>query len=296
MKKHTSIIFLVIFIWGCTNSGDRMKTTRDNLLDDFGYDLTAPSQRYKLPEDLQEISGIAYYKDGILACINDEEGKVFFYNTHQEKIQSTTKFAKKGDFEGITIHKNDIYIIRSDGKLFQFENSGLKKVKSTEIKTPFSSRNNLEGLAYHVENNSLLIACKNKADINDNGITGRAIYQFDLLKNQVIKPPFIHLESESFKDLLDGFGLKKSRHMPFMPSGIGIHPVTKNMFIISSVGKLLLEVNKDKDIVAAVPLSRRLLLQPEGICFDESGNMYIASEGRTGRGYILKFVPEQNQR
>ena len=81
--------------------------------------------------------------------------------------------------------------------------------------------------------------------------------------------------------------------MPFMPSGIAIHPDTKDVFLISSVGKLLVVLNKNGKIIDMAPLKRSLFRQPEGITFDKEGNMFISSEGRGKKGYILKFTNQK---
>ena len=41
---------------------------------------------YILPGVLNEISGIVYNQNGILYCINDEDGIVFLYDVVEEEI------------------------------------------------------------------------------------------------------------------------------------------------------------------------------------------------------------------
>ena len=38
-----------------------------------------------------------------------------------------------------------------------------------------------------------------------------------------------------------------------------------------------------------IELDDKLFLQPEGICFTPSGDLYISSEGDDKKGFILKF-------
>ncbi|ULT38955.1 hypothetical protein KRR40_28395 [Niabella defluvii] len=59
---------------------------------------------------------------------------------------------------------------------------------------------------------------------------------------------------------------------------------------MSSVNKMLVVANRQWRVTASYPLSRKLLVQPEGIAFDGAGNMYISSEGdELQAGRILKF-------
>ena len=109
--------------------------------------------------------------------------------------------------------------------------------------------------------------------MDDNDISGRAVYQYNVKKDKIQPKPYIHLISELFEQKLLEAGLKPSKHMPFMPSGIAIHPDTKDVFLISSVGKLLVVLNKNGKIIDMAPLKRSLFRQPEGITFDKEGNI-----------------------
>ncbi|MFC2126571.1 SdiA-regulated domain-containing protein [Bacteroidota bacterium] len=293
LKIYVLLLYIVFHWIGCRIPIDNGGSELDKTSVNFGFNLTKPVQRYDMPGKLKEISGLAYAGEGILASVNDEEGKVYFFNTYTGEIQAVTKFAKKGDYEGIAVYDKDIFVLKSNGEIYQFKNTGSKEVKSRNIETPFTTRNDLEGLTYSHDPGSLLIACKNKADINDNEVNGRAVYQLDLTTLQVIWEPYINLTTQKFKNDLVSLGVKPANHMPFMLSGISIHPVSGHIYLISSVGRLLLVIDKKKNIISAIPLSRKLFEQPEGICFDEMGNLYIASEGRTRKGYILKFAPKK---
>ena len=67
---------------------------------DYQYDVYAPVKKYTLPGRLVEISGIDYWKDSILLCIEDEKGYLYLYDHGQEEVIQEIKFGKKGDYEG----------------------------------------------------------------------------------------------------------------------------------------------------------------------------------------------------
>lgn len=279
---------LMICSIGCKYSNNG---SGDKQSGDFPYDLSNPEKRCILPRNLNEISGLAYYGDDTLICVNDEVGNVYFYDIRKSEVVHEIKFAKKGDFEGVTVADREIFIIRSDGNLYRIKNPEAEDLHVEEEPTPFTARNDIEGLSYHPDKNQLLIACKGSAEINNNEVKGRAVYSMDLSNKRISNHPFIHLTTDSFKQILKTHSLRLSRHMPYMPSGICVNHRSGHIYMISSVGRLLLEFNRDLEVISAIPLSSSLFIQPEGICVDDDENLYIASEGKMSDGYILKFIP-----
>lgn len=253
----------------------------------YQYDLLTPDRVFKLPGRLEEISGLSYWKDDILLCIEDETGHLYLFNHKEEKVINEIKFGKKGDYEGVANDNNRAYVINSNGKLYHFEIKNEPNV--TKVELPFSSKNDLEGICRGHGKDELYIACKRSPDLLGNDLKGRAIYQYDVKKEKVKQKPYIHLTTKVFEQALTDIGLRPSTHMPFMPSGIAIHPNTDEVYLISSVGKLLVVLDKTGNIITMAPLLKSLFRQPEGITFDMEGNLFIASEGKGMRGYILKF-------
>lgn len=261
----------------------------------YSYSMNKPDEKYNLPRRLEEISGLDYLGDQILLCNEDEEGVLYFFNIREKKVTREISFGKKGDYEGVTHIDNMAYVVRSDGILFEFPIDRDDKVESRRIDTPFTKLNNLEGLTAGHRRDELYIACKGEAEVDKNKIEGRAVYALNLKNHQLSKKPYIHLTTDNFRAALKENNLSAHSHMPFKPSGIAIHPMTGDVFIIASVGKLIIVVDKSGKITGAAPLSRKMLTQPEGICFDEKGTMFISSEGRGKDGYILAFDPSEVQ-
>jgi uncharacterized protein YjiK len=77
--------------------------------------------------------------------------------------------------------------------------------------------------------------------------------------------------------------------MKFSPSAIAVHPITGEIYVTSSKGKLLLVLDRQGRIVHLEKLKKSLHTQPEGICFDADGTMFIANEGKDGKAKIYKF-------
>jgi uncharacterized protein YjiK len=83
--------------------------------------------------------------------------------------------------------------------------------------------------------------------------------------------------------------MRERKKKKLKPSGLAIHPRTGNLYVIASVGKMLLVLSPEGRLLHAERLDKDLFEQPEGIAFDLQGNLYIASEGEDGPGKLMKF-------
>jgi len=285
-KFHMSFISLAVLMSCMIVEEEDMRKYKIKSGDNL-YDLNAPDKKYILPKRLEEISGLAYWKKNILLCVEDETGYLYLFDHDKEEIINEIKFGKKGDYEGVAQSNDIAYVIRSDGRLYYFEIKDEPEV--TKVNLPFTKKNDLEGITLGHQNDTFYITCKRSSDLFGKDLKGRTVYKYDSKEDTVIQNPYIHLTTKMFEKEVENAGLSPSRHMPFMPSGIAIHPLTEDVFLLSSVGKLLVVFNKSGELVSMAPLKRAIFRQPEGICFDEKGNLFISSEGRGGNGYILKF-------
>lgn len=293
-KAKFCLLVLWTFTFGCQyNSRPTAEALFHQTSDELSnYDLKKPDAKYFLPYVLEEISGMTYYKPGIIACVQDEEGKVFFYNHHDRKLENTVRFADSGDYEGIATDGEKIYVAESNGHIFKFElesTGEIKKVK--KYKTDLSKHNDVEGLVYDPVQNKLLVACKEDPEIKGEKEKGRAIYYFDLEDKEIEHKPAINISKKDIKNYLEAykdFEYEENR-INFRPSGIALHPINNHFYIIASIGKLMLITNRKGEIKGSIPLDPRLLGQPEGICFAPNGDLFISSEGQGDKGYILKF-------
>jgi len=255
------------------------------------YDLQQPNAKYFLPYVLEEISGLSYASPGLIACIQDEEGKIFFYDHRQKKIVNTFRFGTSGDYEGVEIIGDTAYVLKSNGSLFKFDIKSGEDVKAMEIQTKLNKTNEPEGLAYDALKNRLVIMCKNEAGLGKKKRKGRAAYDYDPGKDKLNKEPAFVITKKGIKNFLEqhiDFEYDTNR-IKFKPSGIAFHPLDDHYYIIASLGKLILVIDRSGEIKASYPIDPRLLGQPEGICFAPNGDLFISSEGEGDKGYILKF-------
>ncbi len=255
------------------------------------YNLKVPNQKFFMPYVLEEISGLSFKSPNSILAVDDESGKLFEYDISEKKIKHSIAFYKSGDYEGVEIVDDQVYVLKSDGDIFQFQFGEDKQTKAAKYENDLSSKNDTEGLGYDPKTRHLLIACKEDGGIEENEIKGRAFYAVNIDKMSLNENPVFIIgpnELKAFWEKNRAFNYEKDR-IKFKPSAIATHPISSHFYILSSVGKMLVVVDHKGKIQATYPVPPRILGQPEGLCFSPKGDMYISSEGEGDRGYILKF-------
>lgn len=248
---------------------------------DKEYDI---KNKWELPKELNEVSGITWLDDGNLACIQDEEGIIFIYNLKDKKITKKIPFGDAGDFEGLSAEGNTIYALRSDGTIFKIENYNEKNINVSEYDTPLSHKNNTESLALDKKNNRLLLAAK---DENPGDENYKTIYGFNLNTNRIDSTAIlkIDLKSKIFADYEE-----KKMYKTFRPSEIAINPLTHETYLLEGVRPKLLVVDTEGNPKRIYKLDHDDFRQPEGITFSPEGKLFISNEAGKHSANILEVV------
>jgi len=266
----------------------------------FGYQLNKPDDKEKLDKKLREISGIAYDEanDRLLA-VNDEVGKVYTLHPRKGKLLSEQRFGFPGDYEDLTLHGEFLYVIKSDGFLHVLSVVSLTSIQ--KMSTGLANSNDVEGICYDTETSRLLLACKGSPDSRtaDAPKKSRAVYAFDPVTQTLDQNPFLLITEEALKDFVEDNAKKKTkkkhlkklvkRAKDIAPSAIGIHPISGRIYVLSSVGKLLVVFNRNQQIEHVEFLSSKIHRQPEGLSFASNGEMFISNEGQSGKGVLYRF-------
>ncbi|WP_018620719.1 SdiA-regulated domain-containing protein [Spirosoma luteum] len=274
------LLVMLLLLAGCgpaAKTSDNPKAGRLEADFKLPYRLREPDEHYTLPKSLEEISGLTYFKENQLLCVQDEEAVVYVYDTQKKKVTKDFGFGGYGDYEGIEFVGDEVYVLESNGNLFRFK-PRMDSPESTQIgrtKTDLPAKTEVEGLGYNPKTKRLLIAVK-----NGKGSSDKTVYSFDLLNRTVYKD--MSLNDEQLK----AAGIDPDT---YKPSGIAVHPITGEWYILTSAGKRLLITNRQAKIIYSEPLDPVQFRQPEGICFAPNGDLFIASEGSGKKGYILKF-------
>lgn len=280
---YQRIIILVAVLWvtaglaGCAAEEEKVKTPKE-------YNLEKP-ERFAMPESLLEISGISFNKgnNDTIYAIQDEEGRLFRLAWGNKK-QLNAKFGKSGDYEDVSILRDRVVILKSNGSLysFPFRDAIYEEIDSVQEWPRLLPEGEYEGMFGDESSGRLYLLCKNcKVDNNDN-VTG---YIYQLNDSSLTPAGQFNVDVESIKPFSGK--VKKG----FRPSAFAKNPITNEWFMISAINKLLVVADENWKIKNAYPLDGNIFNQPEGIAFDKAGNMYISNEGDDlSAGNILKFA------
>lgn len=313
------IIWVLVGTWLCSckpeqqsdpvptrsiNEPDNIPNSRAELIDEFlaetqvgTYIFDKPDFTFVLGANLKEISGLAYdSSDNSLLAVDDESGYYYHLSVDNGKELSKNKFHKKGDYEAITYIDSTVIIAKSSGILYVSKDS---TEKSEVLKNQLKSKNDVEGLTYLDDEQVLLIACKGRMIEKDENIDAKAIYSYSLQDKVLSTEPYLIIDIDDLQQYIEStiseqskYGLKKNlnRIKDFAPSGIAVHGVTKDLYILSARGSSLSIYDKDLNLKNVVLLNSKTIPQPEGICFDKDNNLYISTEGKGFSGKIFKFL------
>lgn len=283
MTLPLSVVFSAT-LWTATLSASAPLPAADSI----PYRLNTPSVVINLvSEELQEISGLSPTDvPGVFCAIADEKGEILFVDGNGGgAILQRVLFRDKGDFEGVEKVGRCLYAVKSNGDVFEIDHwQKQERPKVSEYETALNKEDDVEGLGYDARKHALLIACKGNPD----SAYLRKIYAFDLKSKQLSAQPVFTIDPVAV-NALAGFGPEDKPHF-FSPSGIAVHPLTGDVYVLSSALKRLVVLDYSTGKIRyAVRLDKKILPQPEGISFDPAGHLYLSSEGKKGEGLLLRF-------
>ena len=292
MLDYFLLLTVFLNLSGCINTPEKNVQLKIKInVSTIGYDLSKPDQTIQLPAALKEVSGITLINPSTVACVQDENGMIFIIDLLKGEMSSYFSFHSNGDYEGITMAGNAIYVLRSDGELFQVLKDGssgsLKKIFSMGI-PPLDN----EGLCYDRKNNRLLIVSKNNPGKDSESRGKHPVYGFDLNQEILLEEPVLHFDISEIRKFAADRDIQPSEgdgKIGFRPSAIGIHPLTDKLYVLSAMERILCVFNMNGTIEYIEKLNPELFNMPEGITFLPNGDMLISNEGRINPPTILRF-------
>ena len=263
------------------------------------YNFMAPDKSMQLEYALLEISGLSLMGKENLAAVQDEEGKVYILNK-EGKITREFDFFTRGDYEGVEVVGDKVYVVKSNGNIYGIKNIGQDNQEVKIFETHLNKLANIEGLGYDQKNHRLLLAAKGKMDKDPT--FSRSVYAFDLNTGRLAQKPVFTIDLAQVQGYLDSdqpvkYLEKISEKLnpaeggfTFAPSGIAVHPITGNYYLISSVGKMMMVVSPKGKIIHIEKFKKKIHPQPEGICFENDGTMWISNEGKAGSPKLIRYA------
>lgn len=240
-----------------------------------GYGQT-PQKTLLLKKPLREISGIQDYNEKELVGVNDEEGILFFIDKATGKYR-VQPFGKRGDYEDIALTPKGFYVMKSNGDIHHVDLSSGKEIGV--YSRAFPRFVEFESICYDPETEHLLLICKSCGP-EEPFIHA---WRFDLKTNSYDPAPVFSI---AWKDIRR---LGKDDTIECLPSSAAIHPVTGKLFIIASLGKVMLQCTRSGQLEAVYGINPDIFQQPEGLCFAANGDMFISNEGRQSKASLLLY-------
>lgn len=238
--------------------------------------MVAISSKWEMPFQLKEISGISWIGQDRFACIQDEEGRIFIYNTSTRKIEKEVYFAPPADFEGIAVVGPTAYILHTSGKIFELKRYRSANPSLIIYETFPPGKQNFEGLCYDRKNRRLLMAVKNN---DPSGSSEKNIYAFDISTHKLVDSPIYTIGH--------GNEILKNESM-MQPSDLAVHPRSGDIYILDGERPRLLIMSADGKFKKLFHLDGPSFPLPEGISFNRRGEMFICNEAGSGVGNILQ--------
>ncbi len=233
-----------------------------------------------------------------IACIQDENGILYFYDLVKGKIKNLSYFYQDGDYEGIARAGKTIYILRSDGNLFEVTGYESETAKTQYHSTGITAENN-EGLCFDQNADRLLLGPKVEVKEKSENKNKRFIFAFDLKSNKLNKTPAFIFDLKAIKKFVltnhikvpmknSKKGDKKEPEIEFRISALGINPLTKKLFVLSGMEHMLFVFDLKGNIEYAERLDHDIYNQPEGITFLNNGDMLISNESTNKKPTIVR--------
>lgn len=239
----------------------------------------APTNQWRLPLELREISGMATSADGRLFAHDDEHAIIYELDAEDGRIvkRFSVGAPERGDFEGLAIDAaGAFWITTSTGQLLRFrEGDNGARVPFDSFDTGLQGVCEIEGLAFLAATESLILACKrNEArDMRDTLV----LYQW---RQGAGAQVWLSLaESE----ITQAAGVRN-----FRPSSVEIDARSGRALILSANDGALAELDSDGALRSARALNRDHE-QAESLAVLASGALALADEGGNARALLSVY-------
>jgi hypothetical protein len=253
-----------------------------------GYNINKP-QITKLPPMLDEISGILFYpKDKSLFAIHDERGWLYKIHSDKKLTVEQWKYSTGADFEDVALVDSTFFSIKSNGTMVAFRILKPDSPVAKNFHLPEGGKKEFETLYLDTTRQQLMMVCK---DCESDEKNKTSVYGFDYRQMKFLDSPVLVIDAKEIEKKL---GDKISK---FKPSAGAIHPKTGELFLISSVNKLLVVAEPDGKIKDVFELDPIVFKQPEGLTFTPEGDLLISNESAgVGPATILLFKYKETPR
>ncbi|WP_200978732.1 SdiA-regulated domain-containing protein [Echinicola sp. 20G] len=273
------VFFFFVIISSC---GLREKRFDGKYISPPGYNLAEP-EKLILPERLDELSGMTLAPNGHFWLIEDESSVIYEIAWPNNKIIRMSKFAKNMDVEDVLWTGNRLFALKSNGDLYEVIDVFDQDVSSIKHDFPYEGKRDLESVG-HFDEEKLILFCKECKLDDDKNVS--SAFWFNIKEGKYSEAKDFKLTEKKMRRLLQE---QDEYKLTIKPSATALHPISGKLYVLSSVGKWLLIMDKFGDMESLYRLDPKIFKQAEGITFDDTGNMFISNEADGGNANILKF-------
>ena len=243
-----------------------------------------PDRQWRLPNQLREISGLALTPDGRVMGHHDESAVVYQIDIDRGDVVKRFALgepAQRGDFEGLAIDgAGDFYLTTSTGWLYGFrEGDDHGHVTFECFDTGMRHVAEVEGLAFHFGEDSVILACKiNYAPALQGAM---ALYSWSPRTPHQAARPWLTIP---VAPLAEAVGARS-----FHPSALEIDARTGRLVVLAGRENAMVELDADGTLLAARWLGRRHR-KAEAATILSDGALLIGDEGGDARAVMTRYV------
>jgi len=239
-----------------------------------------PDHQFFLPQGLSEISGLAVASPNTVYAHNDEHAIVYEIDLGTGKALKAFALGKptvKGDFEDIAVRGGNVYLLASDGHLYEAPiGEHRQRVRYNVYDTGVGTHCETEGLSTGPQDGDFLILCKKPYD---NELKDRLVmYLWNLRDRSPVSAPWLNVSLDGLVQPLD--------QANFHPSAFYWRRDRGSFMIVSAKGHSAIEIDEQGKLIDRVKLNKEDHPQSEGLTIMPDGRLVLSDEGPPGRGKI----------
>ncbi len=252
------------------------------------YDLTAPpAGRWKLPKELNEISGLAMEGSRLFAH-GDEQAIVYELDPASHTVVrrfSLGQPAVRGDFEAIAVVHDRVFLTTSDGDLYAASiGADGAAVPYERFVTGIGRSCEVEGLAYDPKGREFLFGCKTPRVRALHGRLAVIGWSPERREAPVLR---LGIPIATVEDL-EGEAVA--------PSELLRDPSSGHLLLLAARARVIVEVTPEGGVVAVAKLRHSLHRQAEGLAIGADGSLLVADEAAGEHPMLTRYAPRPASR
>lgn len=242
--------------------------------------VSQPFYQWRLPDRLREISGLALTADQRLLAITDEVAVIYEIDFMSGEIVKEFAMGSppvRGDFEGIAVVGDAVWLMTSDGILYRtVEGADRARVAYSKFDSGLGDYCEFEGLGQ--DQQALLLACKETGSKKD----VLKVFTLSVSSATPRLSATIEIEQEALADKLEKKNIR--------PSAITRDSGSGNLVLVAAQQKALITLSPDGRLIDAIILpGKGRHRQAEGIEITAAGRLLIADEGGDGKARLAVY-------